>query len=425
MRAETRLTAAIADPQPLIEEAPEGAEHPMSVTPLSAAGAAPQGANIPRGLQFPIFVTAATCAFAGVWMSVPLASVLLTERGASPAMVGLYAAAVWVAALLAAPLSPWLAGRVGGALRLHQMAVVLSMLALAGLGTNPALPVWFLLGSVLGVASCLTWTSSDAIAGAMAPVGREGQFLGIYQTFVSAAIGGGPAALWFFGVRSEAFFGSALLMGLGLALTLALREPPGAVPRRMRLTILRLKPVALMMIAPSGAAMLCGALEGTAGAVFPVQGLALSLTAAAAASIVVATGFGNMLAQYPVGMVADRLGTHRALLGCAVVVAAGSLLWPLLAPGWGIWPVLAVWGGAAGSIYTLGMVRAVQRFAGPARALGMAGLNTAYLLGGAVGAPLGGLLLESAPGWGLPVTLASVALGGGMALSIAALRRGA
>jgi MFS family permease len=399
----------------MTEEAPEGADHTMSVT---------QAAPIPRGIQFPVFVTAATCAFAGVWMSVPLASVLLTERGASPALVGLYAAAVWIAALLAAPISPWLAGRVGGALRMHQMAVVLSMLALAGLGTNPSLPVWFALGSVLGVASCLTWTSADAIAGAMAPVGREGQFLGIYQTFVSAAIGGGPAALWFFGVSNEAFYGSALIMGVGLVLTLALREPAGAVPSRMRISIFRLKPIALMMLPPAGAAMLSGALEGTAGAVFPVQGLALGMAAGAAASIVVATGFGNVLAQYPVGFVADRFGTHRALLGCAVVVAIGSLLWPILLPGWGIWPVLAVWGGAAGSIYTLGMVRAVQRFAGPARALGMAGLNTAYLFGGAIGAPLGGLLLEAAPAWGLPVTIAIVALGGGLALSVAALRRG-
>lgn len=400
----------------MIEEAPRSAEHPMSTT---------QAASLPRGIQFPVFVAAATCAFAGVWMSVPLASVLLTERGASPALVGLYAATVWVSALLAAPLSPWLGGRLGGALRLHQGAVVLSALALAGLGTDPSLPVWFLLGPILGVASCLTWTSADAIAGAMAPPGREGRFLGIYQTFVSAAIGGGPAALWFFGVRPEAFLGSALIMAFGLVLTLALREPPGAVPRRMRFSVFRLKPVALMMLAPSGAAMLCGALEGSAGAVFPVQGLALGMAAAAAASIVVATGFGNVLAQYPVGLVADRLGTHRALLGCAVVVAAGSLLWPLLAPGWGIWPVLAVWGGAAGSIYTLGMVRAVQRFAGPARALGMAGLNTAYLLGGALGAPLGGLMLQAVPGWGLPVALTTVALGGGLALSIAALRRGA
>jgi len=379
---------------------------------------------LPPGAQFPILVAAATCAFAGVWMSVPLAAVLLTQAGASPALVGLYAAAVWGAALLTAPGSPWFAGWVGGALRLHQGAGAVSALALVALAFNPPIWGWFLIGPVLGMASCLTWSTADAIAGALAPPGKEGRYLGIYQTFVSAAIGGGPAALWLTGVRAEAFFASAGFMLLGLILTLLMREPLGAVPRRMRASLPRLMPVARMMLAPAGAALLCGALEGSAGSVFPVQGLALGLGAAAAASIVVATGFGNMLAQYPVGMAADRFGTYQALLGCAVVVAVGSLLWPLLAPGWGIWPVLAVWGGAAGAIYTLGMVRAVQRFAGPARALGMAGLNTAYLLGGAIGAPLGGLLLETTPGWGLPVALAVVALVGGLSLSVAALRRG-
>jgi MFS family permease len=371
-----------------------------------------------------IFIAAATLAFAGVWMSTPLAAVLLTESGASPAMVGLYAASVWVSALVTAPGTPWFAGRLGGALILHRVAGLGSGLALLVLAFNPPLWLWFVVGPLLGAASCLTWTTADAIAGAMAPAGQEGRFLGLYQTFVSAAIGGGPAMLWLTGVQASAFAACAGLMGLGFLLTLWLGEVKGAVPRRMRLSIPRLRPVAMMMLAPSGAALLCGALESTAGAVFPVQGLALGLGAVAAASIVVATGFGNMLSQYPVGRVADVFGSHIALLGCAVAVALGSLLWPLLAPGWGIWPVLAVWGGAAGSIYTLGMVRAVQRFAGPARALGMAGLNTAYLLGGAFGAPLGGLLLEAVPGWGLPVVLALIALGGGVALSLAALRRG-
>ena len=388
----------------------------MSVTHFSAP--------LQERAQFPIFVAAATFGFAGVWMSVPLAAVILTEQGASPALVGLYAAAVWLAALVTAPASPWLAGWAWGALRLHRVAGLTSALALLGLAANPPIALWFVFGALLGVASCLTWTTADAIAGAMAPPGREGRFLGIYQTFISAAIGGGPAVLWISGVEAGAFAASAGLMLAGFLLTLFLREVAGAVPSRMRLSLARLRPVAAMMLAPAGAAMLCGALEGTAGAVFPVQGLALGLGAAAAASIVVATGFGNMLAQYPVGVLADRFGTHRALLGCAVAVAAGSLLWPWIAPGWGIWPVLALWGGAAGAIYTLGMVRAVQRFAGPARAIGMAGLNTAYLLGGALGAPLGGLLLEAVPGWGLPLAVAIVALGGGLALSLAALRRG-
>ena len=357
-------------------------------------------------------------------MGTPLAAVLLSERGASPALVGLYAATGWVAAILSAPCTPWFAARLGGALALHRAAGLASALVLLGLAANPPLWLWFVLSPLLGAASCLTWTTADAIAGALAPPGRQGRFLGIYQTFVSAAIGGGPAMLWFTGVRAEAFAGCAALMGAGFLLTLWLREVPGATPRRMRFSLPRLRPVLLMMRAPAGAAMLCGGLESIAGAVFPVQGLALGMTAAAAASIVVATGFGNMLSQMPVGWTADRFGTHRAMLGCAIAVAAGTLAWPLLAPGWGTWPVLAVWGGAAGSIYTLGMVRAVQRFAGPARAMGMAGLNTAYLLGGAIGAPAGGLLLQTLPGWGLPAVIASVAVAAGASLAWAALRRG-
>jgi len=375
-------------------------------------------------MQFPLFVMAAALAFAGVWMATPLAAVLLTQAGVSPGMVGLYAATVWVSALLSAPGTPWFAAMAGGALRLHRVAGLISALALLGLSLDPPLWVWFLLGPVLGAASCLTWTTADAIAGAMAPVGREGRFLGIYQTFVSAAIGGGPALLLLTGVSAGAFAASAGLMALGCLLSFGLREVVGAVPRRMRLSLPRLRPVAMMMLAPAGAAMLCGVLESVAGTVYPMQGLALGMGAAAAASIVVATGLGNMLAQFPVGMAADRFGSHRALLGCAVVVALGALLWPMLAPGWGVWPVLAAFGGAAGAIYTLGMVRAVQRFAGPARAMGMAGLNTAYLLGGALGAPLAGLLLEAGPGWGLPVVVAVVALGAGVGLSWAALRRG-
>jgi hypothetical protein len=126
-------------------------------------------------------------------------------------------------------------------------------------------------------------TTADAMAGAMAQPGQEGRFLGLYQTFVSAAIGGGPAMLWLTGVQAGAFAGCAALMGLGFLLTLRLREVVGAVPRRMRMSIPRLRPVALMMLAPAGAALLCGALESTAGAVFPVQGLAMGLGATAAA----------------------------------------------------------------------------------------------------------------------------------------------
>jgi hypothetical protein len=47
----------------------------------------------------------------------------------------------------------------------------------------------------------------------------------------------------------------------------------------------------------------------------------------------------------------------------------------------------------------------------------MAGLNTAYLLGGACGAPVAGAVLDLAPAGGLSLLLAIVALGGTAALA--------
>lgn len=350
-------------------------------------------------------------------MTTPLAAVLLAEAGVTPGMIGLWAATSWGAALATAPLTPWLSGWVGGAFRLHRVAAAVAMAAMLALSTGPALGWWYPLGALMGMGSCLTWTTADAIAGAMAPPGREGRALGIYQTFVSAAIGGGPALLLWTGVRAESFAVAAGVLGLGLALGAAMRDPVGTMPTRLRLSGPRLGPVLWAVAAPAGAAMLCGALEAAAGSVFPVQGLGLGMSAAAAAAIVVASGFGNVLAQYPVGRLADRFGTHWALFGCTAALAAASLVWPMLAPGLAVWPALALWGGASGAIYTLGMVHAVQRFAGPSRAIGMAALNTAYLLGGALGAPLAGLALERLPSWGLPVMLAAVGLAGGAVLA--------
>jgi len=119
--------------------------------------------------------------------------------------------------------------------------------------------------------------------------------------------------LWLSGVQPGAFALSAGLLALGLCCTLALREVPGAVPRLIRMSLPRLRPLAMMMAASAGTALLFGGLESIAGTVFPVQGLGMA--AVAAASILVATRFGNMLAQNPVGRMADRFGPRAALLG--------------------------------------------------------------------------------------------------------------
>jgi predicted MFS family arabinose efflux permease len=368
----------------------------------------------PRG--FARFVVSVTCAFAGVWLALPLSAVLLAGRGASAAAVGAFAAVVWGAALVAAPLAPLLAARLGGPLALHRAGAAATALALAALPlAGDAMPAWLALGALVGAASSLAWTGSDATALAFAPPGGEGRAIGLYQTFVSAAIGAGPLVLLGLGARIEALWAATAIIAVGLAVGAPLPEPRGAIPRR-RPSAARLRVLLAALPAAAAAAVLSGGVEGIEGSILPVQGLALGLGPTTAGLLAAAAGLGNLASQYAVGVAVDRVGPRRATRACAATAALAAGLWPLAADTPAMWAVLALFGGAGGAFYTLGMVSAAARLAGPGRTVVVSGLNTAYLLGGALGAPAAGLLLHAAPA-ALPWALAAVLLGAGLGVA--------
>ncbi len=371
-------------------------------------------AVVPRAPRRARFVAAVTLAFSGLWLAAPLEAVLLVELGASPATIGAFGATVWGAALLAAPLMPALAARLGGPMALHRAAAILAALAFGLLPfVGDWLPAWFLLGAVSGFASSLAWISADTMALAQAEPGQEGRWLGLYQTFVSAAIGAGPLMLLLVGARVEAFWMASALLALGLLTGMGLGEPVAGPPRRAprigrALVLLSALPAALV------AAVAAGGLEASAGTVLPVQALEFGLSPMAAALVVTATGLGNLGAQIPAGWLADRIGAGRAALACAALVAVAALVWPVAAGTVTGWAALAVLGGAGGALYTLGMVHAASRFAGPGQPVAMAGLNIGYLGGGMLGAPAAGALLAAAPGllpWAMAAAVLAVGLG--------------
>jgi MFS family permease len=388
----------------------------MSATLLVPGAASAGVAASPRRRRRARFVAAVTFAFAGLWLAAPLEAVLLVELGASPATVGAFGATVWGAALLAAPLMPVLAARLGGPMALHRAAAVL---AAASFGLLPfvgdTLPAWFLLGAISGFASSLAWISADAMALSQAEPGKEGRWLGVYQTFVSAAIGAGPLMLLLFGARVEAFWAASGLLALGLLTGAGLGEPVGEGGRPRRAPRLR-RALVLLSALPAAlvAAVAAGGLEASAGTVLPVQALEFGLSPTAAAMVVTATGLGNLGAQIPAGWLADRIGAGLAALACAALVAVAALAWPAAAGTAAGWAALAVLGGAGGALYTLGMVHAAARFAGPGQPVAMAGLNIGYLGGGMLGAPAAGALLAAAPAalpWAMAAFVLAVGLG--------------
>jgi hypothetical protein len=378
------------------------------------------------------FLAGAGLVFAAAWMALPLSAVLLARAGFGAAAIGLGGALFWVGAMLAVPLLPWAATALGGPMALHRRAGVALALLLAGFALLPPGIAWFALLLPLGSAACLAWTAADWEALSIAPKGREGGWLGLYQTVASAGIGLGPLVVALGGAVQPLFWVAGGLALAGLAASLA-APAPLRLPRRARLGPRRLGPLVRALPVPAGAAALAGAIEASAGNAFPVAGLALGLSAAAAAGIAAATGLGNLVTQWPAGRIADRLGLPTAFLLAGGAVAAGALLWPPAAPGAGMWVALALFGGAGGALYTLGLVAAARRARGGTRGAALAGLNLAYLAGAVVGAQGGGLVLAAAPGFalagvplptlGLSVVLALVVVPAALWLARGASRR--
>jgi MFS family permease len=119
---------------------------------------------------------------------------------------------------------------------------------------------------------------------------------------------------------------------------------------------------------------------------------------------------GNILFQYPVGWIGDRIGRVRTIVVMALAAALGhSLMNVGLAAGWLVWPVLLVTG-AIGSLYSCGLSLLGRTYGRDH----IAAANTAYIMtiqiGVTVGPLLGGTAMQWGGAWTLPWVLATVAL---------------
>ena len=365
----------------------------------------------------------------GYFMLTPWLVLRLSERGAGPAVVGLFAASAWIGILLVTPLASALTQRLG---RRRALALSAAVPALAGLGYalpwqgTATLALWFALKLVAGMASGLRWVLAESIVAECSPLARRGRYVGLFETMVGVTFVLGPLLLAAVGPSSEAalVLSVALLTGgwLGSLALPALPEPHAgeaghALGWRGVRQALRAHPVIM-------AAGFCGGFfESGLTSILPLYGLALGLGAAAAALLVSASGLGSAVLMLPAGLAADWLGrqparrggTGGARLFLMRLAATATLLATLVIPWvadtpWLAWPVAFLWGGAGGTLYTLAMIDIGARERGVALVNATAVLVLAYTLGGVLAPSLAGAALQWAPRAGFPALLLAVAL---------------
>jgi MFS family permease len=359
----------------------------------------------------------------GYFMLLPLLLLRLKGSEVSTTVAGLFAATGWLGVFLVTPFASAVTQQLGRR-RTLWLAASLPVLAAVGFALSNTLWLWFVLQLIAGVASGLRWVLAEALVAEFCPAGQRGRYVGIFETMVGATFVIGPATLVWVGANSPhavwvviAFF----TIALGWS-ALIPPLPPAADTHTARVGVhgvwqaLRAHPIIML------AGFVGGFFESGVTSILPLYGLALGLSAATAALLVSASGLGSALTMLPAGMLADRFadpsqGRRSLMVMFAALTLVATCVIPLVAHiAWLAWPLVFVWGGAGGSLYTLAMIDIGSREQGITLVNSTAVLVLTYTLGGLVASAASGALIQWSPTLGFPALLFTVASLGLVAL---------
>lgn len=340
-----------------------------------------------------------------IGLGLPLLSIILEKRGVSSTMIGLNSAVAGLAAMAAAPLTTMLAKRLT-VVNTMLIAIVASAASAMGFYYAEALWMWFPLRLIFHGAVTMLFILSEFWINTAAPPSRRGFVLGIYAAVLSLGFAGGPLIFSLLGSDGIAPFavGAAVIMLAAIPILLARHEDPPIedTPTYSFARYIFLVPTA------TAAVFVFGAVESGGLSLFPIYASRTGFSEAQGAILLSMIGFGNVIFQIPIGMIADRVGNRRLLLSVVAIIGLiGSLALPWLIEHWlytGI--VLLLWGGCVAGLYTIGLAHLGDKLHGADLAAANAAFIFCYALGTLVGPQTIGAAMDISGSHGFAWSLA-------------------
>jgi MFS family permease len=335
-----------------------------------------------------------------------LIALRLNASGFSVTVLGLVAAAPWLAVLLLSHRIPRLLAR-HNYLPVNAAALVVSAAAVAVIivASNPW--VIFAANFCLGVGLILRWIACDSWIIDLAPDAIRGRAIGIHETLMGCGIAAGPLIIALFGSRSAAPLVACL--GLLFVASYALFSVGGSTAAQMsedapRAGALRL--ISLMTLA----AFIAGFIETSSVSFLPVLSLHAHWPIASVLALGVFT-LGGTLLQLPIGYLADIIGYRAAQLITAAVIVISAASFILL--GHQFVPLLLTLftlGGAAGAMNTLAVIEAGSSVAANLISAAATRVALAYTVGSIIGPPTVGFMVASLGPASFPYAFATIGL---------------
>ena len=359
----------------------------------------------------------------GYFILSPLLLLRLKGADVSSTLAGLFVATGWLGIFVMTPFASSVANRVGRRACMWLSSGVLLLCAVLYTLTSQ-LPLWFALNLLSGIAMSLRWVLAEALIAEFCPPAQRGRYVGVFQTMVSATFIIGPAALVWLGPANALTLWVVIGFNvLGLLWTTLIPPVPDAVDAGTARVGLRglwhaLTAHPIIMLA----GFVGGFFETGVTSILPLYGLALGLSASAAAVMVSISGLGGVVLMIPAGLLADRFadqarGRRTIMVWSALTMLLATLALPWVASSSALaWPIVFVWGGAGGTLYMMAMTDIGSREKGITLVNSTAVLVLTYTLGGLMASGVSGALIDWSPGVGFPAVLVMVAAAGLLAL---------
>jgi MFS family permease len=347
-------------------------------------------------------VTAALAMFgAAQGLSSPLFTLLMQKQGFSPGLIGLSAAMMPVGLILSASFVPT-AVRLVGARNLAVGCSLIGALCFLAIFYLQNWVAWYVIRFIIGVVINPLYVLGEVWALSLAPPSRRGRVMGVFNTLMGAGYAAGPFTLTLVGTAGWAPFGVGIAGFALCAVILRLVsskltgfEDDGQ-PAGSFFGFARLAPALLLAV------MVSAAVQQSTYALVPVFGAGYGLPEATLAALVMMLSLGNIVLQIPLGLLAERFGGRPMILACAMATTFCAILLPLLITTPLIWGVLLVMGAVGYGVYTMALVELGSRFRGSLLVTGNAAFALLWGVGGIVGPPGAGALMQAIGPLGLP-----------------------
>jgi MFS family permease len=381
--------------------------------PEGKGGAAP-----PRWSNLVAAIATISAVDVAMGLTLPILSLLLEKRGVSASLIGLNAAMGPLGIILAGPFMPTVVRRVGTK-RLAEVVIVLSGLLLLAFKAFPSLLAWFLIRFVAGVAGGTIYTLSEAWIVHFAEGPRRGRITGIYTSVLSLSFAAGPLLIPYVDIDSWVpwLIGFAMIMAAYVPLRFLSLDDDDFRSGEHQSFAAFVGRAPLLLFAVSTATVF----DAVMLSFFAIYGLrnGLSLhTASWALGVAIA---GNALLQYPIGIMADRWSRPAIMWLSALMTIVLVLLLPWAINHWLLWPVVFLMGTTAYAIYTAALAILGDRFKGAELIAGSAAFGATWGVGGIVGPPLAGIIVDGFGIGALPFFFAGTY---GLLVVLLALSRG-